>query len=239
MGNMDTKSALAYIASVYRSISETDDKSDISLFAVALKYSELRPDLQEVFPHIFSFMPGITLPQTKHTEYGSYAKSEGIKSIEVETKAFLDFWSTLNSKNTSISPLPKKVFISHGRKEDWRKVQEYVERTLEIPTLELAQEANKGRTIFQKLVDESDSCGYAIIIMTGDDLTTDEQIRARENVIHELGYFQGKYGPDRVCLLHEEGVNIPTNIAGWVYIPFPEGGIEAALGGITRELKHL
>ncbi|MFC3860595.1 TIR domain-containing protein [Deinococcus antarcticus] len=152
---------------------------------------------------------------------------------------FLEAWSSINSKNTSIVLPPKRVFISHGRKDDWRKIQEYLERILEVPTLELAQEADRGRTIFQKLLNESDNCSYAVVVMTGDDLTKDEQVRARENVIHEIGYFQGKYGPDRVCLLHEDGVNIPSNIHGLVYIPFPKDGIEAALGGLTRELKHL
>jgi predicted nucleotide-binding protein len=38
-------------------------------------------------------------------------------------------------------------------------------------------------------------------------------------------------------LLHEEGVNIPSNIHGLVYIPFPKETIEATFGALTRELK--
>lgn len=236
---MNREDALAFIASIHRVISEAPDKSNASLHSAAIRYYERRTELAELFPTIFDLMPGVARPVLVNGKYSKYTESEQVEMIEIETKAFLDFYSTLNAKNTSIAPRPRKVFISHGQKEDWRKVQEYIEKVEEIPTMELAQQANRGRTIFQKLIDESDQCSFAVIVMTGDDLTVDEQVRARENVIHEIGYFQGKYGPDRVCLLHEAGVNIPSNIHGLVYIPFPKDGIEAALGGLTRELKHL
>lgn len=130
-----------------------------------------------------------------------------------------------------------RVFISHGRASDWRVVQQYVERDLGIKTLELAQEANLGRTILQKLEEESSKCSYAVIVMTGDDADSDGNRRARENVMHEIGYFQGKFGLSAVCLLHEEGTSIPTNIQGLVYIPFPKGYVNATFGVLMRELK--
>ena len=73
--------------------------------------------------------------------------------------------------------------------------------------------------------------------MTGDDVISDGEIRARENVMHEIGFFQGKYGLEKVCLLHEEGTNIPSNIHGLVYIPFPKSIISSTLGSLSRELK--
>jgi hypothetical protein len=132
-----------------------------------------------------------------------------------------------------------KIFISHGRANDWREVQEYIERDLQIKTLELAQEPNCGRTILQKLEEESSKCNFAVIVMTGDDLDADGYKKARENVMHEIGYFQGKFGLSAVCLLHEEGTSIPSNIQGLVYIPFPKGYISATLGVLMRELKVL
>jgi predicted nucleotide-binding protein len=61
--------------------------------------------------------------------------------------------------------------------------------------------------------------------MTGDDVANEDEARVRENVMHEIGFFQGRYGRNSVVLLHEEGVNIPSNLAGVAYIPFPEGNI--------------
>jgi len=138
---------------------------------------------------------------------------------------------------TPVSSSVVRVFISHGSTNDWNKVQAFIEKDLEIPTLELAQEPNKGRSILQKLNEESSRCSFAVIVMTGDDQNSDGIPRARENVMHEIGFFQGKFGVSAVCLLHEEDTSIPSNIHGLVYIPFPKGYVEASLGTLMRELK--
>ena len=93
-----------------------------------------------------------------------------------------------------------------------------------LPTLELAYEASKGRTVIEKLDGESQHCSYAMVVMMGYDIARD-QSRARENVVHELGFFQGRYGRDVVCLLHEGGVNISTNLGSVVYCSFQIGCI--------------
>ncbi len=132
---------------------------------------------------------------------------------------------------------PVKVFISHGRANDWNEVQNFIEKDLGISTLELAQEANRGRTILQKLDDEASRCSFAVIVMTGDDQDSEGKPKARENVMHEIGYFQGKFGLSAVCLLHEEGTNIPSNIHGLVYVPFPKGYVSATFGTLMREIQ--
>jgi predicted nucleotide-binding protein len=43
--------------------------------------------------------------------------------------------------------------------------------------------------------------------------------RSRQNVIFELGITIGQFGRDRVRVLYEEGVELPTDIHGLVYIP--------------------
>jgi predicted nucleotide-binding protein len=133
--------------------------------------------------------------------------------------------------------VPRRVFISHGRATYWYAVQNYVEKDLKIDTLELAQQPNEGRTVLQKLQEESDKCSFAVIVMSGDDRDADGVARARENVVHEIGWFQAKYGLSGVALLHEEGTNIPTNIAGVVYVPFPRDHVEATFGVLLRELQ--
>ena len=116
-------------------------------------------------------------------------------------------------------------------------MQSFIERDIRISTLELAQEPNLGRTVLQKLEQESSRCTSAVIVMTGDDIDLEGNRRARENVLHEIGYFQAKFGLSAVCLLHQEGTNIPSNIHGLVYIPFTEGCVEATFGALTRELN--
>jgi predicted nucleotide-binding protein len=134
---------------------------------------------------------------------------------------------------------PRRVFITHGRSSDWREVQAYIEKDVALKTMELAQEPNLGRTVIEKLFDGAEQCNSAVIVMTGDDIDEGGQARARENVMHEIGFFQGKYGRSRVCLLHEEGVSIPTNLGGVVYVPFPKGLVSAGFHVLQRELKAI
>jgi predicted nucleotide-binding protein len=75
--------------------------------------------------------------------------------------------------------------------------------------------------------------------MTGDDADNGGEARVRENVMHEIELFQGRYGRRSVVLLHEEGVNIPSNLGGVVYIPFPKGSVESGFHVLQRELKAI
>jgi predicted nucleotide-binding protein len=133
----------------------------------------------------------------------------------------------------------RRVFITHGRSNDWRAVQPFIEKDVGLPTIELAQEANLGRTIIEKLIDNAARCDSAVIVMTSDDVANEDEARVRENVMHEIGFFQGRYGRNLVILLHEDGVNIPTNLAGVAYIPFPKGTITAGFHVLQRELKAI
>jgi predicted nucleotide-binding protein len=43
-------------------------------------------------------------------------------------------------------------------------------------------------------------------------------------VIFELGFFYGKLGRGRVCVLHKPGTEILSDIAGVVYVPMDDAG---------------
>ena len=99
----------------------------------------------------------------------------------------------------------------------------------------LDEKPNMGRTLIQKFEDES-AVGFAVVLLTGDDrggLGEDGELkpRARQNVILELGYFLGKHGRPRTCLLLEPGVEMPSDLhgVGWIEIDAARGW-EAKLG---------
>ncbi|MGF6758234.1 TIR domain-containing protein [Paraburkholderia sp. GAS42] len=133
----------------------------------------------------------------------------------------------------------RRVFVSHGRSPDWREVQSYIEKDLMLGTLELAQEPSGGLTIIEKLESNSPRCDSAVIVMSGDDTDAVGQVRARENVIHEIGWFQSRYGRGRVVLMHQEDVTIPTNLSGVVYVSYPKQSISAGFYVLARELKAM
>ena len=133
----------------------------------------------------------------------------------------------------------QRVFITHGHSNDWRQVQAFIEKDVQLLTIALEQEPNMGLTIIEKLIDNSVRCNSSVIVMTGDDVANGDEARVRENVMHEIGFFQGRYGRSNVILLHEEGVNIPTNLSGVAYVPFPKGNIQAGFHVLQRELKAI
>ena len=85
----------------------------------------------------------------------------------------------------------------------------------------LSEQANKGKTIIEKFEENSDVSG-AICLFTADDLgrakaEKKNSFRARQNVVFEAGYFMGKLGRDKVVIIAENGLEIPSDMQGIVY----------------------
>lgn len=200
-------------------------------------YSQLIIDLKLGFNGLYNDLPVLSIPVSIGDD-----KFDGnsIDPLINNLDYVLEVYSNIRiGENKEDRIKPDRIFISHGRSDEWRKLQAYLDKDLEYKTLELAQEANLGRTILQKLSEEAQKCSVAIIVMSGDDKFTSEETRVRENVMHEIGFFQGLYGLSKVILLYEAEVNIPSNIHGLVYIPYPKDTIDATFGAIHRELKVL
>lgn len=133
------------------------------------------------------------------------------------------------------------VFIVHGR-DDARKheVARFVRNITGYEPTILHEMANSGRTIIEKFEQHAAMAAYAIVIATGDDLgraatETGDNPRARQNVVFELGFFFGSLGRSRVAFLHEEGVELPSDINGIVYVRLDPGGAWRAT--LAREME--
>ena len=74
--------------------------------------------------------------------------------------------------------------------------------------------------------------------MSADDLQVDGGVRARQNVIHELGFFQAKYGRNRTILLIEKGIERFSNISGIVCTEFDKNNFEACFDRLRIELSE-
>jgi predicted nucleotide-binding protein len=117
----------------------------------------------------------------------------------------------------------RSVFVVHGRTEGLREAVARLLSNLGLDPIILCEQTNQGRTIIEKFEDHAD-VGYAVVLLTPDDegrlATSDAALspRARQNVIFELGYFIGRLGRKRVCVIVEEGVEVPSDIAGLGYV---------------------
>jgi predicted nucleotide-binding protein len=85
-------------------------------------------------------------------------------------------------------------------------------------------------TIIEKLEANSTDVGFAIAILTGDDVGYPKDVpakllpRARQNVILELGFFMAKISRGRVFALYEDGVELPSDFQGVVYTKLDSSG---------------
>jgi len=117
-----------------------------------------------------------------------------------------------------------RIFIVHGHEHGTMEtVARFVEH-LGPMAIVLHERPNEGRTIIEKFEVHS-GAQYAVVLLTGDDRGgakdcpfQSQSPRARQNVIMELGYFLAKLGRNRVCVLRQNGVEIPSDISGVLYI---------------------
>lgn len=119
-----------------------------------------------------------------------------------------------------MTPLSNKVFIVHGHDGEAREsVARYLGNIGFDPVI-LHEQANRGRTIIEKVEANSD-VGFVVVLLTPDDEGCKKgevlEPRPRQNVLLELGYFIGKLGRERVCAFRRGNVNIPSDFAGVVW----------------------
>jgi predicted nucleotide-binding protein len=170
----------------------------------------------------------------QYANMSEWALQQGVEKGISQSKTMLEgLISRLEEKKLDFSPpetdlsqpAGNAVFLVHGRNDS---IRETVARFLErfgLKVIILHEQADQGRTIIEKFEDHSQDAGFAVVLLTGDDRggTKDEvaatyQPRARQNVIFELGFFIGKLKRRKVAALYEEGVEIPSDYQGVLFI---------------------
>jgi predicted nucleotide-binding protein len=132
-----------------------------------------------------------------------------------------------------------QVFIGHGRSKLWARVQVFLKDDLNLKTLTFEDESRTSESIVNILGEFLDKSSIAILILTAEDESAEGKLRARQNVVHEAGLFQGRLGFDKVIILKQEGVEEFSNIAGLQYIPFSGDNIEQCFYELQRKLKKI
>ena len=122
-------------------------------------------------------------------------------------------------------PADNSVFLVHGHDEAAvQTVARFVER-LRIKPVILHEQINQGMTVIEKFEEFAGRAGFAIVLMTPDDLghavasPRKKMFRPRQNVILELGYFAAKLGRRRTFVLRKGDIEIPSDLLGLVYEP--------------------
>lgn len=133
-----------------------------------------------------------------------------------------------------------EIFIVHGRDEKIRNEVELFCRRIGLNPIILFENPSMGRTVIEK-IEANSSVECALVLYTACDEgrlkgETDFKDRARQNVIFEHGYMIGKLGRDKVIALVQQGVEIPSDMSGVVFIHLDDPNWKQQ---VMRELKSM
>jgi predicted nucleotide-binding protein len=82
------------------------------------------------------------------------------------------------------------------------------------------------------------NASFALLVHSAEDEQADGGLRARENVVHETGLFQGRLGFQRAIILREEGCEDFSNIAGIQEIRFHTRNIKETFGEVVATIRR-
>lgn len=131
-----------------------------------------------------------------------------------------------------------KVFFGHGRSPVWKDLKDFVQDRLDLSWDEFNRVPVAGITNISRLLDILDEAAIAFLVLTAEDEQIDGTLRARENVVHEAGLFQGRLGFTKAIILIEEGCEEFSNIHGLGQIRFPKGNIKAVFEEVRLVLER-
>jgi predicted nucleotide-binding protein len=141
-------------------------------------------------------------------------------------------------ENAKMTAAGEKVFIGHGHSLVWRVLSDFLEKRLHLSVDEFNSVSVAGVATVIRLEEMLDAAAFAFLVMTAEDELLDGKRRARLNVAHEAGLFQGRLGFKKAIILLEEGCDDFSNIHGLNHIPFPKGNIKATFEEIRAVLER-
>jgi predicted nucleotide-binding protein len=132
------------------------------------------------------------------------------------------------------------VFIIHGHDElNLLRLRQLLKQRWALDSVVLKEKPGKGRTLIEKFEEEALVATFALALLTPDDVvsaTDSEYPQARPNVIFELGWFYGRLGREKVCILLGRDTKIHSDLDGISRINFRES-VEETTTEIETELK--
>lgn len=210
------------------------DHPDLSPGQVKLWFGSVRVHLRKMFGSdstVFSLWPTPDVPLSKDDARPAMLKR--LAQLEQLITSINGVAETALSSTRG-----NRIFIGHGRSLVWRELKDFLVDRLALPWDEFNRESVAGISTSERLNQMLDASSFAFLIMTAEDEHADATLHARENVIHEIGLFQGRLGLRHAIVLLEDGCQQFSNIHGLTYISFPRGRISASFEEIRRVLER-
>jgi predicted nucleotide-binding protein len=131
-----------------------------------------------------------------------------------------------------------RIFIGHGRSPLWARLQVFLEGEVGLRTITYESEARAGASIVAILEQMLNDAVFAVLILTAEDETGSGSRRARQNVVHEAGLFQGRLGFNKAILLVQEGLEEFSNVDGLQHLSFSGARIDQTFYELQRVLRR-
>jgi len=124
----------------------------------------------------------------------------------------------------------RRVFVVYGHDGTSRTQLEAMLRRWGLEPLILDQLPTEGQTVIEKLESALSQASFGVVLATPDDEghradhPDERALRARQNVVLELGMLLTKLGRPNVAILlkTQENMERPSDIQGLIYIPFKD-----------------
>jgi predicted nucleotide-binding protein len=179
------------------------------------------------------------LPKMPDSPFSSFVSKVPLRQGH-EPRALISVFEDIVSAGFERKP---KCFIVHGHDETLlAELRGYLRVNLKLSDpVVLRDRPALGRTVIEAFEEEA-NVDIVFVLLTPDDPSTAavEKRRSRQNVIFELGFFYAKLqrASGRIFLLKSDELDVPSDIAGVVYIDVSKG-IAAADTNIRAGLDAL
>ncbi|NEQ47819.1 MAG: hypothetical protein F6K00_31545 [Leptolyngbya sp. SIOISBB] len=167
--------------------------------------------------------------------YKSFSKYAGIFSSLIDEIASFPH---IQSDDISSTDKPQSVFIGHGHSPLWAIVEHHLRETHALNCEIWENQSRTSQHVVNILNQMLNVATFAVIIATADDETKEGLPRARQNVLHEIGLFQGRLGFNRVVLMMQENIEEFSNMAGLQVIRFSDNHIEQGFYELDSVLRR-
>ena len=131
-----------------------------------------------------------------------------------------------------------RVFIGHGHSSDWRALKDFVQDRLQLQWDEYNRVATAGVARTGRLSEMLAQAAFAFLVLTAEDDRADGGVQARQNVVHEVGLFQGRLGFTKAIVLLEDGCDEFSNIEGLDQLRYSKGRIQDTFEEVRRVLQR-
>ncbi len=209
-------------------------KGDVKLGQLKMWSGGLRSQLRKIYGNSHE-VPQAVSPQLIPDN------TNATKELEIRLQLLKNYVSAIERTGTNAfvnKSTGSRIFIGHGQSPMWRELKDFINDRLVLPWDEFNREAVAGITTFDRISDMLESASFAFLIMTAEDQHSNATTHARQNVVHEVGLFQGKLGAKKAIILLEQGCEEFSNIVGLTQIRFPKGQISAVFEEIRRVLER-